>query len=148
MLPATVKPARKSTLPPRSALAGCERILVMDDDVLVQTSSERVLTRLGYDVEVVGDGEAALRRYVSARSDGTPFDLVMMDLVIPGGLGGKETIARLLEIDPSAKAIVCSGYSTDPVMGDHLDHGFKAAVAKPFDLNELGRKIRAVIDAD
>jgi len=145
-LRAAARPARPSTVPPESPLVGGERILVMDDDVLVQQSSTRVLSRLGYDVEIVGDGEAAIERYERARDDGFPFDLVIMDLVIPGGMGGKEAIKRLLEVDPSARAIVSSGYSTDPVMSEHREHGFRAAMAKPWDLKEIGRTIREVLD--
>jgi CheY-like chemotaxis protein len=146
LLPAVNRPVRASTVPPGSPLDGVGRILVMDDDVLVQRASERVLTRLGYDVEVVDDGDSALAEYERARGEGRPFDLVIMDLVIPGGMGGKEAIGRLLEIDPAARAIVSSGYSTDPVMSDHLELGFKAAVSKPWSLEEIGRTIREVIE--
>ncbi|MDA8418287.1 MAG: response regulator, partial [Desulfobacteraceae bacterium] len=75
--------------------------------------------------------------YRAARAAGRPYDLVVMDLTIPGGLGGKEAIARLLELDPQALVIVSSGYSDDPVVANYLDYGFKAVLDKPFTLREL-----------
>jgi len=146
LLPAVEGRAHESSVPSQQSTVLGERILIMDDDRLVQISARRALTRLGYDVVIAEDGDLALGKYVAARSNGQPFDLVIMDLVIPGGMGGKEAIKRLLEIDPRARAIVSSGYSTDPVMSDYQEHGFKGAVAKPWDLDEIGRTIREVLD--
>jgi len=147
-LPAATGTVTRSSAPPRPIAAAGERVLVMDDDKLVQSSAERALTRLGYDVEIAADGDAAIGKYVEALGSGRRFDLVIMDLVIPGGIGGKEVVQRLLEIDPGVRAIVSSGYSSDPVMSDHLEHGFRAAVAKPWDLAEISHRIREVLDSD
>jgi DNA-binding NarL/FixJ family response regulator len=75
--------------------------------------------------------------YREAGESGRGFDVVIMDLTIPGGMGGREAVAELLEMDPAARVIVSSGYSNDPVMADYRGHGFCAAVIKPFQMNEL-----------
>ena len=77
---------------------------------------------------------------------GTPFDLVIMDLTIPGGIGGKEAIKSLMAIDPQVKSIVSSGYADDPVMANHAEYGFKGIVAKPYTKSELLEAILKVID--
>ena len=82
--------------------------------------------------------------YQELQDQGAPVDLVIMDLTIPGGMGGQEAAEKLLKIDPQAKIIVASGYSNDPVMADYKKYGFCAAVAKPFDLKDLGRVIGSV----
>lgn len=138
-----------------ATLAGTERrgpagrrILVMDDDDVVVAVVRRMLERSGYRVDAAPDGEAALARYRDALRGGDPFDVVIMDLTIPGGMGGKEAIRELLAFDPDARAIVSSGYSNDPVMAEHRHHGFRAVIAKPFDMDELRTTIEAVIDGD
>ncbi|MEJ2355917.1 MAG: response regulator, partial [candidate division WOR-3 bacterium] len=73
------------------------------------------------------------------------FDAVILDLTVPGGMGGKDTIDELLRVDPEVKAIVSSGYSTDPIMANHEKYGFKAVVAKPFDLKDLNETIKKVL---
>jgi PAS domain S-box-containing protein len=148
LLPAYLGEARESIIPPKIPLEGHERILVMDDDPMVLRSASRVLLRLGYDIDTAIDGASALGAYRDARDKGRPFDLVIMDIVIPGAMGAKEAIKELLELDPGARAIVSSGYSTDPIMADHRAYGFRAAVAKPWNLEELGRAIREVLDTD
>ena len=107
-------------------------ILVMDDEPLIQTILRRGLERMGHTVRIAENGEEALAFYKE-----TPFDLVIMDLTIPRGMGGKDAIAELLKFDPQAKAIVSSGYSNDPVMAQYAEYGFKAAVVKPFELKTL-----------
>lgn len=91
----------------------------------------RVLTSIGYEVESARDGAEALELYRQAQGLGKPFDAVIMDLTIPGGMGGKEAIRELLKIDPGVRAIVSSGYSTDPVMAKFGEYGFRRVVAKP-----------------
>jgi len=106
------------------------------------------LKRLGYEAELARDGAEAIRRYTTATESGNPFAVVIMDLTIPGGMGGKETIKRLLEIDPQVRAIVSSGYSNDPVMADFQKHGFCGMVAKPYEVKELARVLREVVSSD
>lgn len=107
----------------------------------------RLLSRLGYVVETAADGAAAVERYAAAKESGRPFDLVIMDLTIPGGMGGKEALRELKRIDPGVKALVSSGYSNDRVMSDYERHGFLGVVAKPYDLAELSQVIASVIGA-
>jgi nitrogen-specific signal transduction histidine kinase/CheY-like chemotaxis protein len=147
VLPAVDAAIPQSSTPPRASPAAGERVLVMDDEEMVRMAAERALTRLGYEVTLAEDGESALDEYASAQAEGRPYDAVIMDLVIPGGKGGREVIERLLEIDPDARAIVSSGYSTDPIMSNHRAHGFKAAVAKPWDLEQISRTLRKVLGA-
>jgi two-component system, cell cycle sensor histidine kinase and response regulator CckA len=144
-LPASEGMVQKKPLEMEGLMKGQGRILVMDDDVAVRDTSMNVLKALGYEVAVVPDGNSALISFQKAKASGKPFDLVIMDLTIPGGLGGKETIKKLLEIDPDAKAIVSSGYSNDPVMAEYEHYGFKGVVAKPFKIRELGETVYRVI---
>ena len=113
------------------------KILVMDDGTDVRDTLGAILNIFGYTVEAVHDGAKAIELYKKAKEDGKPFDGVILDLTIPGGMGGKETIKRLLEIDPNVKAIVSSGYSDDPVMADFRKYGFSGSVPKPYSIDEL-----------
>ncbi len=113
------------------------RVMVMDDDAMIRDIAGDMLTHLGFEVDTVNDGEAALRLYAERMGTDSPVDIVIMDLTIPGGMGGKEAIMKLLEIDPDVKAIVSSGYSNDPVMSEYGKYGFAGVVNKPFQLNDL-----------
>jgi len=117
---------------------GRGRILVMDDEEIVLVVAKASLEELGYEVECVDDGAKAVELYQRRAAEGTPFAAVIMDLTIPGGIGGKEAIASLLLIDPKVKAIVSSGYASDPVMARYRDHGFSAVLSKPYRLQEMG----------
>ena len=119
------------------------RILVMDDDDAVRRMLVRLLTRIGHDVSEASHGDQACERYEAAMLSDTPFDLVIMDLTIPGGMSGKETAKCILELDSDARMLASSGYATDPVMAQPERYGFCGAIAKPYRLAEL----RAEIDA-
>ena len=127
--------AQNASIPPRT---GAGRVLVLDDDPGIRALVERLLTRLGYEVETVADCEAMLANYRHARAEGRGFDVAIVDLTIPGGMGGAACMQALLALDPNAVGIVCSGYSNDPVVADFRRHGFKAMVPKPYTLTELG----------
>ena len=116
---------------------GVGRVLVLDDEEPIRTLSRQLLRLLGYEAETVSTGEAAIACYTRARDEGHPFDIVMLDLTIPGGMGGGQVIRALTEIDPDVRAIVVSGYASDAVLSSHREHGFKAVVTKPFTLSEL-----------
>lgn len=118
---------------------------MLDDEQLVQDVLRLMLGQWGYEVEVVADGQSAVDRYVERMNNGRPFDLLIMDLTIPGGMGGRQAIAEILEHDPNARAIVVSGYSDDPTMANYREAGFKAALAKPFQRSELGRVVSTVL---
>ncbi len=128
--------------------AGGGRILVLDDEPLVRSVLERMLERWGYSVEGVSDGRAAVERYFARKAEGAPFDLLLMDLTIPGGMGGRQAIAEIHARDPGARAIVASGYSDDPILANHRAAGFVAALAKPFQPSDLARAIAAVLNED
>ncbi len=124
---------------------GTGNILVMDDEALIRSVVGDILKAVGYNVGFAKDGREMLERYAEAQTNEAPFGAVIMDLTIPGGMGGKEAIGKLLEIDPLAKAIVSSGYSTDPVMADYTRYGFVAAVSKPFKIEELCTCLKEIL---
>ena len=132
--------ARKAPAP-----TGRGRILVMDDEEMVRDISHEMLTHAGHRVEVVCDGGEALARYKQTRTAGDPFDLVILDLSIRGGMGGEETIKRLREVDPQVRAVVMSGYSNDPIMADCARYGFEAALAKPFTMATLRATVETLL---
>ena len=124
------------------------RVLVMDDNEAVREVIFDILSNLeDHQVEFADDGRQAIDRYSEARKAGNPFDVVLMDLTIPGGIGGKEAVTTLLEIDPKAKAIVVSGYANDPIMAQYQEYGFKGVIRKPFEIEDLLDTVRAVADA-
>jgi len=119
------------------------KILIMDDDETFCNFIRRTLVRLGYEVEITGDGSDALEKYRKARESGYPFNAVIVDLVIQGGMGGDEAIKQLLAIDPDANAIVSSGHLFDPHMTNYKEYGFKGALSKPYSIEELTHVLNA-----
>jgi len=136
--PAPSRVGESSTEPPVSR----GKILVMDDEPIILELARDALVHFNYDVTVAKDGREAVDQYRQAASNGRPFDVVIMDLTVPGGMGGKEAIRYLREIDPNVKAIVSSGYSDDPIMSNFEKHGFRAVLPKPYD----GLKLREILD--
>ncbi len=121
------------------------KILIMDDEEVVRETCGEMLIVMGHTVDYAENGQEALNKYQQALKEQQPFDLVIMDLTIPGGIGGKEAIQLLLEIDPEAKAIVSSGYSHDDVMANFHDYGFLGVVAKPYILDSFARVIQEIL---
>ncbi|MFP4364360.1 MAG: response regulator, partial [Spirochaetia bacterium] len=126
--------------------AGKGKILLMDDEDIVRKSVSRMLERLGYTVDLAFDGNEALNKYRKAIETDEKYDLVIMDLTIPGGMGGKEAIHLFHEIDPGVRAIVSSGYSNDPIMASCKDYGFCGVISKPFRLKDLSRVCKKILD--
>lgn len=122
-------------------ISGCGKILIMDDEELVREVAGEMLSSLGYEVSFAKDGSEAISMYESAGQNGGEYDLVILDLTVPGGIGGKETVVKLIEIDPGVRAIASSGYSHNPVMSDFKTHGFLGFIAKPYKLKELGEVV-------
>jgi nitrogen-specific signal transduction histidine kinase/CheY-like chemotaxis protein len=134
------KTGRKRTCDPRTA-----RILLMDDDEIIRDMACEMLTELGYEVAVCRDGEEAVAAYGKAHGSETPFDVVIMDLTVPGGMGGTEAMRKMLTIDPNVKAVVSSGYSIDPVMADFTRYGFVAVLPKPYGAEDVGALLHAIL---
>jgi PAS domain S-box-containing protein len=121
------------------------RVLVMDDEDLVRDMTIGMLEHLGYETRGARDGGEAIQIYKDAAMEGVPFDLVVMDLTVPGKMGGKDACARLLGMYPDARVIVCSGYSSDPVMSDHAAYGFLGMLGKPYQIEDLRRVVEQVL---
>lgn len=113
------------------------KVLLMEDDDMIRSITGQKLRRLGYRTEFAEDGESALHQYKTAHQRGAPFDVVILDLMIEGGMGGREVIQALQAFDPHIRAIVSTGYINDPIMSNIHEHGFKAAVNKPFTVQQL-----------
>jgi CheY-like chemotaxis protein len=124
---------------------GKARILVMDDEEIIQDVLSNMLDFLGYETEIAPDGEKAIDMYRTAMESGKPFDALIMDLTIHGGMGGKEAVKELIKLDPNVRAIVSSGYSTDPAVTNFQEYGFKGVISKPFKIEELGDVLKRVV---
>jgi PAS domain S-box-containing protein len=124
---------------------GTGRILLMDDEELIHASVGKILEALGYEVDCVCDGQAALSAYQAAMEAGRAYALVIMDLTIPGAMGGKETIGALRELDPQALALVSSGYAHDPIMANYKGYGFAGSLAKPVSMKDLAAMVKEVL---
>jgi CheY-like chemotaxis protein len=130
---------------PIPAVAGAAKpVLVMDDEVLILELTTQVLRHLGYHVTTCTSGEEAIGLYHQAQQLGTPFLAAIMDLTIPGGMGGKEAARRILGLDPEARLIVSSGYCNDPVMAEYQKHGFCAALTKPYKGCDIAKALAAL----
>jgi len=145
-----LRASRGGALAPAGAAGGLVRgrgrVLVMDDEEFIRDIAGRILRELGYEVECANDGAEAIEKYRAARDAGKPVDVVLMDLTIPGGLGGKEAIGKLRELDPNVRAIVSSGYSNDPVMADYQAYGFQGVIAKPYTIATMSTVLRALLE--
>jgi len=120
------------------------RILLIDDEDSVRKSAGKVLRRLGYDVAFAGGGEEGIELYRKARESGRPFYAVIMDLTIRGGMGGEAAVRKLVEMDPDAKVIVSSGYSSDPIMSSFREYGFSGIVEKPYRMEDLRQALERI----
>ena len=127
--------------------SGIGKILIMDDEELIRDVARDILKSLGYETDLARDGAEALDLYRKAKDAGKPYAAVIMDLTIPGGMGGEEAVKKLLAIDPDAKAIVSSGYSTGPIMSDFKAYGFSGVITKPYRIADMGATLQLVINS-
>lgn len=144
-LPASDKIVKKKETEKLKSFAGQGKILLMDDEEMLLEAAEQLLQKIGYTVVTARDGCEAVLRYKEARQSGKPFDAVILDLVVPGGMGGKEAMRKLLEINPDVKAVVSSGYSTDAIMANYKENGFTAAVSKPYKPEQLSEILQQLL---
>jgi two-component system cell cycle sensor histidine kinase/response regulator CckA len=145
-LPATREKFTPGITQEKIPLRGKGNILVMDDREVVRDAAKRMLSSIGYDAVLARDGSEAIAMYKKALESGKPFDVAILDLTVPGGMGGKETVKKMLEIDPNARAIVSSGYSNDPVMSEFKKYGFVGLLEKPYRMQELRDTLLKVIE--
>ena len=124
------------------------RVLFMDDEESICHLGSAILRRIGKEVTTVTEGAQALQEFERARQAGQPYDLVILDLTIPGGMGGRETMQRLLQLDPEIKAIVSSGYSNDLVLSDYQAHGFCGMISKPYDIADFTHAVERVLKGE
>ncbi len=120
-------------------------VLFMDDDEMLRSVAKSMLMHLGHEVILAKDGEEALRLYEESMNSDKPVGLTIMDLTIPGGMGGKDAVRKLQQVTPDAKVIVASGYSSDPVLANYKNYGFCASLIKPFELKEVQKVIGQVL---
>jgi len=142
---------QKIIQPPKENMeifSGKGKILVMDDEAMVREVLDKMLLYLGYEVKFAKDGAEAIEFFTQSEKSGDHFAAVIFDLTVPGGMGGKEAMARLLEIDPRIKGIVSSGYSDDPIMADFRKYGFKGVTAKPYRITELSKILQEVVTGE
>jgi len=144
-LPASKQAAASADRTSSMLVPGTGRVLIMDDEEIIRDAAGRVLQASGYEVESARDGGEAVELYRSARAAGKPFAVVLLDLTVPGGIGGREALQMLLQIDPAVKAIVSSGYSHDPIMANYRDHGFLGVIAKPYRVREMSEVVSKVM---
>jgi len=146
-LPANPSPQKNGAVPAREfeeeSLAG-GRVLIMDDESMVREVAGAMFDVLGYACDFAQDGAEAVNKFREAQKAGAPYGLVVMDLTIPGGMGGKEAVRKVLEIDPAAKVIAASGYSNDPALAHFERYGFRGRLQKPFNLETLKAELRRI----
>jgi signal transduction histidine kinase/CheY-like chemotaxis protein len=123
------------------------RVLLMDDEKIIRQMAGRLLRRLGLEVEVAEDGALAVQKFAAERAAGRPFDVVVMDLTVPGGMGGCEALEQIRRQDAKVKAIVSSGYASDPIMANFRRYGFQGTVAKPYRIEDFARVLHEVLAA-
>ncbi|MEJ2055021.1 MAG: ATP-binding protein [Calditrichaceae bacterium] len=144
-LPSTLKEVRKNEHPISFEMKGDGKILVMDDELFVRDTASDMLSFLGFNVVCVKDGSQMLKEYETAHKRNEPYDAVILDLTIPGGMGGEAALKKLRNFDPNVTAIVASGYSSDPIMANYSKYGFKARLIKPYNLQEVGKILQSTL---
>ena len=121
------------------------RILLMDDEESILDVTKEVLSFLGYEVAVANEGSEAIRLYQEGLTNGIHYDVVILDLTVPRGMGGEETLHKLKELDPNVRAVVSSGHSMDPNVADFRGHGFSGVLSKPYKIKDLGDLLAGLI---
>jgi len=144
-LPASLKKKTETEVTGEKEITRKKRILIMDDDEIVRDITGDMLMHCGYYIESSKDGNEAIALYIKAKERGEPFDAVILDLVVPNGMGGDIAIKRLHDIDHGVKGIALSGYSKDLIMTHYMDYGFTAALSKPYNIQLLNGTLERVL---
>ena len=144
-LPATNAPVDEPHLTADPAGSRKGRILVMDDEDLVRNIVGEMIVLLGHEAVLAENGAVALEKFRAAKEEGRPFDVVILDLTVKGGMGGAEVIEELLKTDPDVKAVVSSGYADNEVLASYRSYGFRATLNKPYKFDDLGRTLNALL---
>jgi CheY-like chemotaxis protein len=126
---------------PAIQAAGCYSILIMDDEKFVRDVIQGMLRTLGHRCNSTSNGQAAVEVFMAAEKSTAPYDLVILDLTVPGGMGGEVTLQQLLRINPELPAIVMSGYSSEPIMAKYEEYGFRGRLSKPYGMEDLRREV-------
>ncbi len=137
LLPASEEDKQTQTEAPISHTIPALNILLMDDEEIIRDVAQEIFRFLGHSITVTTDGKEALNAYKNAIKQKSPFDLVLLDITIPGGMGGKETISELLKLNPNMKAVVTSGYAQDPIIANFSEYGFCGRLEKPFKIDDI-----------
>lgn len=127
-------------------MAGKGKILLMDDEQVILDVTDEVLRFLGYEAMFAKDGSGAIEIFSREQEAGRPFDLVILDLSVPDGMGGKEAFEKIRGIDPSAKVVISSGYTNDPMMADFARFGFSGILAKPYRISDIKALLETMIE--
>jgi len=147
-LPASDRKTHPRARSEETVMSGCGRILIMDDEEQIRDLAAELLHLLGYEVDTASDGDEAIELFRSAKAAGRPHDAVILDVTVPGGMGGREVIGRLMECDRDVKAIVSSGYSQDPIMADYQRYGFRGVIPKPYNARQLSEVLSRAIGSE
>lgn len=147
-LPASPAVRQPSAAGPTKVEPASRKILFMDDDERIRSLVENMMLFLGYEVTFACSGEEAIEIYSNTKATGKPYDAVILDLTIQGGMGGDQAVTRLLEIDPGVKAVISSGYADSPVLKHFREYGFAAAIAKPYRIEELKVLLEELFSSD
>jgi|GEM_PF-1463214 len=147
LLPASIQAALTPRPSRLEIYQGTGRVLVMDDEPMVRDIAARMLTYLGYEATLTTDGAEALEQYRQALAEGHGFAVVILDLTIPGGMGGMETLEKLKALDSGVKALVSSGYAEDAIMTHYRDHGFAGVLQKPYKVEDLSVVLHSLLTA-
>ncbi|MBU0947046.1 MAG: response regulator [Proteobacteria bacterium] len=132
--------------PVTASTSSCRgRVLVMDDEAMIRDMATLLIQGLGYQVDSAADGKQALTMYQAGLQEKNPYDVVIMDLLVPGGMGGEETVKHLRNLDPQARAIVCSGDPSQQLMEKFQEYGFQGVLAKPYTMNNLSKILKEII---
>ncbi|MEW6351384.1 MAG: response regulator [Thermodesulfobacteriota bacterium] len=145
-LPAASRPHVPTASTGDTPAQGSGHVLLMDDNEAIRALAGDLLEELGYEVTAAEDGLKAIERYTECLAYGRPFDAVILDLTVPGGMGGKDTILQLRKLDSGVKAIVSSGYSNDPVMANYRDYGFQGVLVKPYGIAAISSLLHRLLD--